>query len=140
MVAQLNRAAVVSEDPNAIPLDKCSSNGESINGGLFPLECNGSNMEDNRIQPQAAASTPIRAGQKTLAIETETEGNIPLKPNLVKIELSDIEDEIRYWETAVVCFVVGENQLYTYRWLYAQNLERPRHRHNRYGGQKSLYG
>ena len=40
---------------------------------------------------------------------TRTEGITPLKPNVVKIDLSDVEDEIHYWEIAVVCFVVGAN-------------------------------
>ena len=37
------------------------------------------------------------------------EGNNALKPRFVKIELADIEDDIKYWESSVVCFVVGAN-------------------------------
>lgn len=36
-------------------------------------------------------------------------GNNSLRPKSIKIDMSDIEDEIKYWETAVVCFVVGSN-------------------------------
>ena len=39
----------------------------------------------------------------------DKEGNNSSKSKIVKIELSDIEDEIKYWESAVVCFVVGAN-------------------------------
>ena len=51
-----------------------------------------------------------KLGQETLVPTTGTEGTIPLKPILVKIDLSNIKDEICYWETAMVCFVVGANQ------------------------------
>ena len=29
--------------------------------------------------------------------------------NTIKISFDDIEDEIRYWESAVVCYVIGAN-------------------------------
>src|SRR5688500_4536313 len=46
---------------------------------------------------------------ETIMPTKKPEGSTSLKPNIVKIDLSDIEDEIHYWETAVVCFVVGAN-------------------------------
>ena len=30
-------------------------------------------------------------------------------PNIVKITFKDIEDEVKYWESAVVCYVIGAN-------------------------------
>ena len=33
----------------------------------------------------------------------------PQGMNTIKINFEDIEDEIRYWESAVVCYVIGVN-------------------------------
>ena len=55
------------------------------------------------------------------AIESETlivepailnsgpKGNTSSNPKPVKIKLANVEDEIKYWKTAIVCFVIGAN-------------------------------
>ena len=61
-------------------------------------------------QEKSAESTP-KEGKQTQnnKTTTTTEGNTPSNPKTVKIDYSDIEDEVKYWESAVVCFVVGVN-------------------------------
>ena len=53
-----------------------------------------------------AATIPIQEPPNAASI---TVGNASPQPKLVKIDLIVIEDEIHYWETVVVCFVVGAN-------------------------------
>ena len=65
-------------------------NGEGNSGNIYSAKIN-----------HTTQNSPIHS--------VNSEGNTISDPNLFKINLSDIEDEIRYWETAVVCFVVGAN-------------------------------
>ena len=67
-------------------------NGEGNSGNQNPTEIN--NKTEN---------VPFHS--------VNSEGNTISNPKLFKIDLSDIEDEIRYWEITVACFVVGANPL-----------------------------
>lgn len=69
---------------------------------------NGSKGKLDDKHPEGMSGTIAMSTTPSNAI-TIGQGNTSLKPKSIKIELSDVEDEIKYWETAVVCFVVGSN-------------------------------
>lgn len=35
--------------------------------------------------------------------------NIPDKTNMIQIELDDIQDEVAYWQSSVICYILGAN-------------------------------
>ena len=97
--------------PKAPPLrPPCQYSPKEVDGDKFDnpkptVECDDHGVHPSR--PWAISSTSSQQlGQDTQIPTPTTEDITPLKPNLVKIDLFDIEDEIRYQETVVVCFVV----------------------------------
>lgn len=75
--------------------DLSPPNGASVDCGV----------ENNSGQKQY--NTLLSRNVSTQSVSCE--GNTVSTPKLVKIDKFDIEEEIRYWETVVVCFVVGTN-------------------------------
>ena len=45
----------------------------------------------------------------TLPNSVHTSGINPPHPTHIKINYSDIEDELKYWESAVICYILGAN-------------------------------
>lgn len=62
--------------------------------GQYPLQC----------------IVPLNRGVYASVAATLTNSGTPFSsPKPIKISYEDIEDELKFWETFVVCYVLGDN-------------------------------
>ena len=81
----------------------------TISKDVEPLRVAGTTVSNSVGTPTQAVVNQYQPLYQQVAQESQTriEGITLSKPNVIKNELSDIEDEIHYLETAVVCLCSG---------------------------------
>ncbi|CAO2826189.1 unnamed protein product [Amaranthus hypochondriacus] len=98
----------------------------------FMKESNGENLEEPTRQTTVNGSRAYTPSKFSIALQPPCHGS-------ASEPVSNSNPNPKLVSCGMFCGL-GKPPSTCYRWICAHNMERPRHRHNWYGGQRSVYG